>query len=261
MAQNKYVKTEEQIRGIRKSCLALVLVFKKLEQLIKPGVTTTELEKEALKMMAKSGGRPAFKGYKTHSTAKAFPSALCISINEEIVHGPATPSRTIKEGDVVSIDAGLELDGYYSDMARTFGVGKISPKAEKLIKVTQEALAKGTAQMRPGNTLDDVGTVIQKWVEGNGFGVVRELVGHGVGLAVHEDPQIPHYAIRQSGLPNVSLKAGMVLALEPMVTEGDWRIDVAADGFTFLTRDRRLAAHFENTVLITADGPEVLTDY
>ncbi|MEI6378674.1 MAG: type I methionyl aminopeptidase [Candidatus Falkowbacteria bacterium] len=254
-----FIKSKKQIEGIRKSCQGLAVIFAHLEQMVAPGVTTLQLEEEACRLIAEQGGRPAFKGYKTHKRAIPFPSALCISINEEIVHGPAVPSRPLLEGDIVGIDAGMELGGYYSDMARTFAVGKISATAQKLMSVTERALELGIEQMRPGKTLDDVGKAIQKWVESQGFGVVRELVGHGVGLGVHEDPQIPHYAIKESGLPNVRIEAGMVLALEPMVTEGDWHIDIGANGFSFVTRDGKLAAHFENTILITPDGPEILT--
>jgi methionyl aminopeptidase len=256
---SKFIKTPAQIEGIRTSCREMARIFAAVAQMVKPGVTTVQIEEETCRLIAEVGGKPAFKGYKTHKRAIPFPSALCISINEEIVHGPAYPSREFMEGDIVGIDVGMQLNGYFSDMARTLAVGNISPKAQKLLDVTSQALEIGTAQMLPGNTLNDIGAAIQKHVEGAGFGVVRELVGHGVGLGVHEDPQIPHYNIKESGLPNVRLEPGMVLALEPMVTEGDWRIDIGANGFSFITRDGKLAAHFENTILITKDGFEVLT--
>lgn len=255
----KYIKTKEQIEGIKKSCRELAIIFAEIAKMVAPGVTTEELENKAVAMMAAVGGRPAFKGYKTYSRAIPFPSALCISINQEIVHGPAVPARILQTGDIVGIDVGMELNGYYSDMARTLPVGEISSVAKKLLMVTERALALGIEQMKPNNTLNDIGTAIQKWVESNGFGVVRDLVGHGVGLAVHEDPQIPHYAIKYSGLPNTRLAVGMVLAVEPMVTEGDWNIKVGSDGFAFVTKDGKLAAHFENTILITSNGPEILT--
>lgn len=256
----KYIKTHEQIEGIRRSCRAMALIFAEIEQLVKPGVTTEELENKTCELMAKVGGKPAFKGYKTHARAIPFPSALCISINHEIVHGPALPARILQEGDIVGIDVGMNLNGYFSDMARTLAVGKISSKAQKLLDVTKHSLSLGIDQMKVGHTLNDIGTAIQKYVEKEGFGVVRELVGHGVGLSVHEDPQIPHYNIKEAGLPNVRLAAGMVLAVEPMVTEGDWRIAMGADGFSFVTRDGKLAAHFENTILVTSNGPEILTE-
>lgn len=256
---SNFIKTPEQIEGIKASCKALALIFVELEKLVKPGVSTADLEDVACKLMAKTGGRPAFKNYKTHHGAKPFPSALCTSINEEIVHGPALPGRILKEGDIIGIDAGLELNGYYSDMARTVAVGKISPEAAKLLKVTQAALDLAIDQVKPGNTLNHIGVAIQNYVEANGMSVVRDLVGHGVGLDVHEDPQIPHYAIKESGLPNVKLQAGMVLALEPMVNLGDWPIADSPDGFTFITADKSLSAQFEDTILVTETGHEILT--
>ena len=258
---SKYIKSKTQIDGIRKSCHKMAAIFKELEKLVKPGVTTAELEAAAIAMIAKAGGKPAFKGYKSDRRSKPFPSALCASINNEIVHAPAIPAKLLKEGDIIKLDCGMNLDGYFSDMARTFAVGKISKEAHHLVDVTREALNIGIAQIKPGNTLDDIGSAIQKYVEGEGLGVVRELVGHGVGLAVHEDPQVPHYSIKEAGMPNVKLVPGMVLAIEPMVTIGDWRIKLGPDGFALLTRDGSLAAQFENTILVTEDGVEVLTDY
>ncbi len=259
MLMTKLIKNQKDIEGIRISCRELAKIFAVLETMVKPGVTTAELEQTACDLMAKAGGRPAFKNYKTHGGAKPFPTALCTSLNEEIVHAPALPSRTLKAGDIIGLDVGLELNGYFSDMARTLAVGKISPSAKKLLSVTNEALALGIAQIKPGNTLNHIGQAIQHYVEKNNMAVVRDLVGHGVGLDVHEDPQIPHYAIKESGLPNVKLQAGMVLALEPMVTLGDWQIADAADGFTFSTADKSLAAQFEDTVLVTDTGHEILT--
>jgi len=258
---SKYIKSKTQIDGIRKSCRKMALIFQALEKMVKPGITTLDLEQAACAMIAEAGGKPAFKGYKPDRRSKPFPSALCTSINDEIVHAPAVPARRLEEGDIIKIDCGINLDGYFSDMARTFAVGKISKPAQHLVDVTREALAIGIAQIKPGNTLNDIGTAIQKYVEGEHLGVVRELVGHGVGLAVHEDPQIPHYAIKEAGMPNVRLEPGMVLAIEPMVTAGDWRIKLAEDGFAFLTRDGSLAAQFENTIVVTEDGAEVLTEY
>lgn len=257
----KYVKSKTQIDGIRRSCHQMAAIFKDLEKLVKPGVTTAELEDFVLDRIKSAGGKSSFKGYKSDRRSKPFPSALCASINDEIVHAPAIPAKTLKEGDIIKLDCGMILDGYFSDMARTFAVGKISKAAHHLIDTTREALAIGIAQIKPGNTLDDIGSAIQKYVEGEGLGVVRELVGHGVGLAVHEDPQVPHYSIKEAGMPNVRLVPGMVLAIEPMVTIGDWRIKLGPDGFALLTRDGSLAAQFENTIVVTEDGVEVLTDY
>jgi len=258
---SKYIKTKAQIDGIRKSCQAMAQIFKNLEPHIKPGATTGELEDLACAMIAKVGGVPAFKGYKPDKHSKPFPTALCTSINDEIVHAPATPSRRLEEGDVFKIDCGMVLNGYFSDMARTYGIGQVSKPARHLIETTRQALAIGIEQIKPGNTLNHLGTAIQKYVEAEGLGVVRELVGHGVGLDVHENPQIPHYNTRESGLPNVRFEVGMVLAIEPMVTLGDWRIKLGDDGFAFLTVDGSLAAQFENTIVVTDDGCEVLTAY
>lgn len=257
----KYIKSKNQIAGIRKSCHAMAAIFRELEALVKPGVSTGDLELAALAMIEAVGGKPSFKGYKSDRRSPAFPTALCASLNNEIVHAPALPSRVLKAGDIIKLDCGMVLDGYFSDMARTFAVGAISKPAQHLINVTREALSIGIKQIKPGNTLNDIGSAIQKYVEGEGLGVVRELVGHGVGLAVHEDPQVPHYNIKEAGMPNVRLESGMVLAIEPMVTIGDWRIKIAPDNFTIITRDGSLAAQFENTIVVTDDGVEVLTDY
>jgi methionyl aminopeptidase len=255
----KLIKNQKEIAGIKISCRQLALIFVKLAKMVKPGITTADLEEAACRLIKQAGGQPSFKGYRTHSGAKAFPTALCTSINEEIVHAPALPARTLKAGDIIGIDVGLELNGYFSDMARTLAVGKISSQAAQLLKVTKAALDLGIDQIKPNNTLNHIGQAIQNYVETNQMSVVRDLVGHGVGLAVHEDPQIPHYSIKESGLPNVKLQAGMVLALEPMVALGDWPIADKGDGFTFTTADGSLAAQFEDTVLVTDQGHEILT--
>jgi methionyl aminopeptidase len=259
------IKTKEQIAGIRQSCQLLAGVMDQVFALAKPGVTTVQLEDLACELIAKAGGKPAFKGYKQDRRSKPFPSALCLSINHEIVHGPAYPSRELKDGDIIGIDMGMEYPdlpgqrGYFSDMARTAIIGKVEPEVESLVKTTKTALDLGLAQVKPGNSLDDIGTAIQDYVESKGFAVVRELVGHGVGLDVHEAPQIPHYRISESGLPNVKLQPGMVLAIEPMVNIGDWRIKTGKDGLTLESYDDSLSAHFEDTVLVTQTGHEILT--
>lgn len=256
---NKLIKNQKEIDGIRKSCRGLANIFVILEKMVKPNISTADLEQAACRLMHEMGGRPAFKGYQAYAGAKSFPTALCVSINHEVVHGPALPARILRSGDIVSLDAGMELSGYYSDMARTIAVGRINPQAQKLLAVAKAALDLGLEQIKPGKTLNHIGTVIQTYVEKNGFSVVRDLVGHGVGLAVHEDPQIPHYAIKGSGLPNVKLQAGMVLAIEPMINTGHWAIAEAADGFTFVTADGSLSAQFEDTVAVTEGGHEILT--
>lgn len=255
----KLIKNQQEIAGIRRSCQELAKIVAKISQEVKPGRTTADLEKMAVELMEQVGGRPAFLGYKTSPKAKPFPTALCTSLNNAIVHGPALPAQELRPGDILGLDVGMDLDGYYSDMAVTLPVGTISPEAQKLINVTKQSLQLGIEQIKPGHSLNHIGTAIQRYVEANGFAVVRDLVGHGVGLAVHEDPQIPHYAIRESGLPDVKLLPGMVLAIEPMVNQGDWRIKIGADGFTFFTADQGLSAHFEHTVLVTDQGFEILT--
>jgi methionyl aminopeptidase len=253
------IKNEQEIEGIRVSCHKLAKIVKELKQLVKPGITTMDLEEMACKLIKQAGGRPAFKGYKTSPKADPFPTALCTSINDSIVHGPAIPAKELNNGDIIGIDVGMELNGYYSDMAVTVPVGDVNDEAMRLINITKESLNIGIKQMKPDNSLNDIGSAIQQYVESNGFSVVRDLVGHGVGLAVHEDPQIPHYDILESGLPDVKLKTGMVLAIEPMVNAGDWRIRTSKDKFTFKTIDKSLSAHFEHTVLITETGHEILT--
>ncbi|MFH0951349.1 MAG: type I methionyl aminopeptidase [bacterium] len=256
---DRLIKTEQDIMGIRHSCHILAGIFKEITADIQPGVTTADLEDKACKLMAQAGGRPAFKDYRPQAKAKPFPTALCTSINNTIVHGPALPAKLLRDGDIIGLDVGMNLNGYYSDMAATLAVGRISNEALHLLQTTKQALELGIAQIKPGNTLNDIGTAIQTYVEKQGLSVVRDLVGHGVGLDVHEDPQIPHYAIANSGLPDMTLRPGMVLAIEPMVNIGDWRIKTAKDGFGFETADNSLSAHFEHTVLVTINGWEILT--
>jgi methionyl aminopeptidase len=259
------IKTKKEIEIMRAGGKILARVLKKLAQAVEPGVTTGDLEKMANELIAAAGGRPSFRGYKSMMETKAFPTALCTSINNEIVHAPALPARELKEGDIVGIDIGMEYPygketrGYYTDMAVTVPVGKVSPLAEKLIKVTKKALKLAIEQVKPNNTLNDIGRAVQEYVEGQGFSVVRDLVGHGVGTAVHEDPQVPNYEITDRRLKNVVLKPGMTIAIEPMVNAGTWRVKVLRDGFTIVTADGKLSAHFEHTVAVTKNGCEVIT--
>jgi methionyl aminopeptidase len=243
----------------------LARILKKLSQAVEPGITTGDLEEMANKLIAAAGGRPSFRGYKSTIRAKAFPTALCTSINSEVVHAPALPARELKEGDIIGIDIGMEYpysekaSGYYTDMAVTVPVGKVSPLAEKIINVTKKALKLAIKQVKPGNTLNDIGRAVQEYVEGQGFFVVRDLVGHGVGTAVHEDPQVPNYEITGQQLENVVLKPGMTIAIEPMVNVGTWRVNSLSDGFTIVTADGKLSAHFEHTVAVIKNGYEVIT--
>ena len=225
-------------------------IMKELEKNVKPGITTEDLNRLAENLILKSGGKCSFKGYED------YPACLCTSINEEIVH--SVPSaRQLKDGDIISLDLGIFYQGFHTDMAITVPVGKISPETQRLIRVTKKALKRGIKKTWPGNTIGDVGNTIQRYVEGQGFNVVRELCGHGIGKEIHEDPKILNYGKRHSGL---EIKEGMVLCLEPMVTVGDWKLKKSADGFGYQTQDGLLCCHFEHTVAVTKNGCQVLTN-
>ena len=243
------IYSENEIEILRQGGKILAKIIEELKKEVKPGVTTQHLNKVAEDLVFSWGAEPSFKGF------EGFPAALCTSINEEIVH--AVPGkRKLKEGDILSLDLGIRLKEFCTDMAITIPVGKISKEAKKLIKITKEALKIGIKQAKPGSHLGDIGYVIQKYVEKNGFNVVRELVGHGVGKKVHEEPKIPNYGNSGQG---PKLKAGMVFALEPMVTIGDWHVEKTKDGFGYKTADNSLSCHFEHTIAITPKGPEILT--
>ncbi len=224
--------------------------LKILEKNIRPGVKTSYLNELTERYILTHKARPAFKGY------RGFPAGLCISINDEVVHGIPTAKRVLAEGDIVSLDLGVEYQGFFSDVAATFPVGRVSPLAQKLIKVTREALYAGIAQCQPGNYLFDISAAIQNRVESNGFSVVRQLVGHGIGRQLHEDPQVPNYGEAGKG---PLLEEGMTLAIEPMVNAGDYQVEVLSDGWTVVTADGSLSAHFEHTVAVTKNGPLILT--
>ncbi|MCX6792784.1 MAG: type I methionyl aminopeptidase [Candidatus Falkowbacteria bacterium] len=261
----RLIKTSEEIDLIREGGKKLGKILAELASVVKPGYTSAELEALALKLIAKAGGKPAFKDYRPSPQSEPFPSALCISIDDEIVHGPALPDRTFKEGQLVGIDIGMEYPvikgkkGYFTDTAVTVAVGTISVEAQRLLNATQEGLYAGIEAVKPGNTLDHIGTAVEAVAKKNKLGVIRDLVGHGVGLEVHEDPQVPNYHIKGNEFPNVTLKEGMVIAIEPMFTLGGWQIAVAPDDFTFITADHSLSAHFEHTVLVTKTGYEIIT--
>lgn len=259
------IKTKKEIAIMQKGGIILANILKKLIKEVKPGITTGHIEKMACDLIKQAGGRPSFKGYKSMHDAHAFPTALCTSINDEIVHAPALPSRKLKSGDIIGIDLGMEhpygknINGYYTDMAVTVPVGKINKQTKKLINVTKKSLTLAIKQVKPSNSLNDIGRAIQQYVEAEGFSVVRELVGHGVGTAVHEEPQVPNYEVVDSGLDNIVLRSGMVIAIEPMVNVGGWKVKTGNDGFTILTADNSLSAHFEHTVAVMEKGCEVLT--
>lgn len=244
------IYNEKEIEILRRGGRILAEIMEELKKEVRPGVTTEYLNKVAKDLVFSANAEPSFEGY------DGFPATLCTSINEEIVH--AVPKeRKLKEGDILSLDLGIKFEEYCTDMAITMPVGKISKEAKKLIKVTKEALKIGIKQIKPGNHLEDIGYVIQKHVEKNGFNVVRELVGHGVGKKVHEEPKIPNYG---EGGTGPGLVEGMVLALEPMVTVGDWHIKKTKDGFGYKTADNSLSCHFEHTIAITKKDPEILTN-
>jgi methionyl aminopeptidase len=223
-----------------------------------PGVTTFELNRVAHETMESMGATATFVGYGPGGKPP-YPAATCISLNEEIVHGIPSKKRILKEGDIVSIDIGATYKGYVGDCAMTFGVGRISPKAQRIIDVTRESLDAAVAVMKPGARVTDIGRAVQKLAEENGFSVVREYCGHGVGRKLHEPPQVPNYYEEKFRSWDVVLKPGLVLAVEPMLCEGSYRTEELADHWTVVTADRKLSAHWENTIAITKDGNEILT--
>ena len=243
------IKTKEEIGIMAESGRILAEILKQVSGKVKPGITTNYLNKVAEDLVFEYKVKPSFKGF------EGFPAVICTSINEEIVH--AVPSeRKLKEGDIVSLDMGVCYKGFHSDMAITLPVGEAEPEVLRLIKATKKALKRGIRKSKPGNTLGDIGNTIQRHVEGQGFGVVRDLCGHGIGREVHEDPQILNFGKRHKG---TELKEGMVICIEPMVTMGDYRIEKTEDGHGYKTKDNSLSAHFEHTLAITKKGARVLT--
>lgn len=244
------LKSPREIELIRAGGGILAEAIEMLRDLVKPGVSTKEIDLEVEELIRKRGARPAFKGY------RGFPATVCVSINEEVVHGIPAAHRRVQEGDIVGLDLGCIVEGYYADAAVTLSVGEIASDVQRLLNVTRESLGQGIAQARPGNRLGDISSTIQRHVEGHGFAVVRAFVGHGIGRALHEDPQIPNFGEPGRG---PILKVGMCLAIEPMVTMGTWDVRILDDGWTAVTADGSLAAHFEHTIAITEAGPEILT--
>ncbi|MBN21665.1 MAG: type I methionyl aminopeptidase [Bdellovibrionaceae bacterium] len=244
------IKSERELELMEKAGNYVAQVLDELTEKVYPGVSTQDLDFFAEQRCRDLGVIPAFKGY------HGFPGCLCISVNDEVVHGIPSSKRILNEGDVVGIDFGVIYQGWFGDSARTFPVGKISSEAVQLLDVTKESLHRGIEQCREGNRLFDIGHAVQNYVEKFGYSVVREFVGHGIGRALHEDPQVPNFGAKGKGM---ELKAGMVLAIEPMVNAGGPAVQVLEDGWTAVTRDRSLSAHFEHTVAITADGPRILT--
>jgi len=249
-------KSHAEIEKMRASGRILRQIHNAVRELVAPGISTMDLENVAEKKLKELGGKSAFRGVKKHG-APDYQHVLCTSLNDEIVHGIPSAGRKLKEGDIVSIDCGVILDGYYSDAAITLPVGKVSAQAEKLLKVTEESLHRAIEKVRSGNTLGDIGAAVQDLVEANGFSVVRALCGHGIGRHLHEDPQVPNYGRPGYGM---KLRPGMVLAIEPMVNTGAAEMVELEDLWTAATEDGGLSAHFEHTVAVTENGPLILTD-
>jgi methionyl aminopeptidase len=251
------IKSKEEIEIMAEGGKILAKIMKELEKNVRPGITTKELERLAESLILKSGGKCSFKGYKDSDgySAIPYPACLCTSINEEIVH--AIPSeRILKEGDIISLDLGIFFKGFHTDMAITVPVGEVLPEVQRLIRVTKKALKLTIKKVKPGNTFGDIGNTIQRYVESQGFNVIRDLCGHGIGRELHEEPQILNYGKRNTG---EKIKEGMVFCIEPMVSMGDWHIKRGKDGFGYQTADGSLSAHFEHMVAVTKNGCKVLT--
>jgi len=244
------LKSKEDLRMMRQAGKILARIARELFEFTKAGVSTEEINQLAERLFKKDNVQSAFKGY------KGFPANICTSVNEEIVHG-IPGDRKLKEGDIIGLDIGINYKGYFSDTAITLGIGKISPQAQKLLEVTKSSLSEGIKQAKAGNYLYDISSAIQTMVEKNGFSVVREFVGHGIGAKLHEEPEIPNFGNPRQGLV---LENGMVLAIEPMVNIGTWQSRILDNNWTAVTKDGLLSAHFEHTVAITENGPEILTN-
>ncbi len=250
-------KSPSELEKMRASGMLVWRILDEVRKVVEPGVTTMDLEKAAGKMVDDAGARAAFKGYYVPAAGKRFPCVLCTSINEEVVHGVPSSKRVLREGDIVKIDIGVQLDGFYGDSAATIPVGKIAPETERLLKVTEESLEQAIQQMVAGARLFDVCGAVQRHVESEGFSVVREFVGHGIGSKLHEEPQVPNYV--DPKVSNPRLREGVVLAIEPMVSAGGPETKVLSDRWTAVTVDGSRAAHFEHCVAVTSNGPWVLT--
>jgi methionyl aminopeptidase len=250
-------KSPSELEKMRRSGLLVYEILQSLASMVKEGITTQDLEVAAEKMMKDAGAKPAFKGYYVPAAGSKYPYVLCTSVNDEIVHGMPSTRRVLKPGDIVSIDTGVQLDGYFGDSAVTVPVGEPNESVKKLLKVTRESLEMAIEKVRPGNRLFDICGTVERHVVSNGFSIVREYVGHGIGTALHEEPQVPNYIDRKNENPR--LKEGMVLAIEPMVNAGKPEVKVLADKWTAVAQDGSLSAHFEHCVAVTANGPWVLT--
>jgi methionyl aminopeptidase len=249
------IKSEKEIEFMRESNRIVADALRYIKSFVKPGITTKELDTEIENYILSNDGKPAFKGYGGTRKRPGFPSSACISINEEVVHGIPS-SRKLNTGDIVSIDVGVLKNGYYGDSAYTYSVGEITTKKKNLLKITEESLYKGIAKATAGNSINDIAVAIQTYVEGSGYGIVRDLVGHGIGKNLHEEPAVPNFYSTGS---NFKLRAGMTIAIEPMVNYGTYNVKTLSDGWTIVTRDGEPSAHFEHTILITDNEAEILT--
>ena len=244
------LKSDREIQAMREAGRLTALAHQEVAKAIAPGVTTAELDHIVDTFIRKMGGTPSFKGY------MGYPASICASVNDVVVHGIPSPQRSLAEGDIISLDIGAFYGGFHGDAARTWPVGKVSEEARRLLEVTEESLARGIAAARGGGHLSDIGHAVQTYVESHGFSVVRDYVGHGIGTKMHEDPQIPNFGPSGQG---PQLRPGMVLAIEPMVNAGGYPVKTLGDGWTVITMDGSLSAHFEHTVALTEQGPQILT--
>ena len=244
------IKSPREIELMREAGKILAKTHEELGKQLRPGMTTWEIDHLGEEIIRSYGCKPSFKNY------NGYPASICVSVNDEVVHGIPCQERILEEGDIVSLDAGVIYKGYHSDAARTHGIGEISKAAEQLIEVTKQSFYEGIKFAKPGNHLNDISTAIQKYAESFGYGVVRDLVGHGIGSHLHEDPEVPNFSRRRKG---IRLQPGMTLAVEPMINAGRYEVVWLDNEWTVVTRDGSLSAHYENTILITGDGPEILS--
>lgn len=243
------IKSQNEISRMRQANAIVAKVLKRMIEMAKPGAALIDLDKEAEAIARENGSRPAFLGY------RGFPASICSSLNEVIVHGIPN-GRKLQDGDILSVDFGVEFEGFFGDSAVTIPIGTISKEAEHLMRVTEECLYRAIDVMGPGARLSDIGHAVQSHAEAHGFSVIRDFVGHGIGRNLHEDPQVPNYGRPGRGK---RLKPGMVLAIEPMIAQGTWEVEILSDGWTAVTKDRKLAAHYEHSIAITRDGVEILS--
>lgn len=248
-----FYKTDEEIELIRTSCLLVCKALTRVAEIIRPGISGAQIDKAAEEVILDHGGIPSFKGY------RGFPATLCVSVNESVVHGIPSPQQIFQDGDVVSVDCGVFLNGFHGDSAYTFALGNVTEEVMQLLRVTNASLYRGIEQAQAGNRLGDVGAAIQQYVEKeNGYGIVRELVGHGIGRDLHEAPEVPNYGKKGKG---VKLKEGLVIAIEPMVNLGRKEVRTAKDGWTVFAKDHKPSAHYEHTIAIRGDQPDILSDH